>query len=818
MFQQYLRRCTEKVLEEINLGVMELVEMKQDIFTPEMILIGMLSYRDSGIFKILEEAGYHPDEVSASILDHLYQSQQLMPERQDTDQPPKIKLAPETEELFKAALEIAEEFQDKYISEDTLFLAMFKIPSPSLRAVLEKAGLEASKIKAAVKALRKGRSITDKAAESKLDVLKLYTTDLTEMARKGLLDPVIGREAEIMRVIEVLSRRKKNNPILIGYPGVGKTVIVEGLANLIAEAEVPETLLEKRILQLDMAEIVAGAKFKGEFEERIKSIKDEIIRAAGSIILFIDETHTVVSSSDPGGISASNMLKPALAKGQLQCIGATTFQEYKKYIEADKALERRFQPITVEEPTIEETIAILKGLQAKYEAHHEIKYQDEAIEMAAKLSEKYISDRYLPDKAIDLIDEAGARKHLQLIHAPGEIRHLEKEKQKLRDEQLACYEKNDFESAARLQQQISIINQELKSLRQKSTENRKEESRYVTVDDIAHVITRWTGIPSHRMLTDEAEKLLRMEENLHKRVIGQDVAITAISDAIRRNRAGLKDTNRPIGAFLLLGPTGVGKTELAKALAEFLMDDEKKIVRLDMSEYMEQHTVSRLIGSPPGYVGYGEGGQLTEAVKRNPYSVVLLDEIEKAHSNIFNVLLQIFDEGHLTDAQGVKVSFKNTIIIGTSNIGGQEIARDVKRIGFETYPEDEQTYEDMKKLIMSDVRKIFKPEFINRLDDIIVFHSLTRENFRQIVDLELNKVIERLGEIDISVEFSQAVKEMLLHYGYSEIYGARPLKREIEKRIENPLSRMLIRGELAKGGSFRIDADDGGIKIAKSKK
>jgi ATP-dependent Clp protease ATP-binding subunit ClpC len=815
LFQQYLHRCTEKVIEEINISVMEFIELKQEVFTPEMLLLGMLNHKNSGLLEIFQEAGYQPEETTNRIMDEIYYKQQLLPQK-SAEVRQQIKVTPDVEELFKIALDITNEFQDKYISEDSLFLAMFRLRSGDLTEIFDNAGIDESKIIAAVKTLRKGRTITDKKAESKDDaLLKLFTTDLTEMARKDLLDPVIGREQEIIRVIEVLSRRKKNNPILIGYPGVGKTVIVEGLANRIAAADVPETLLDKRILQLDMAEIVAGAKFKGEFEERMKAIKDEIINATGSIILFIDETHTVVSSSDPGGISASNILKPALAKGQLQCIGATTFQEYKKYIETDKALERRFQPITVSEPTIEETITILTGLKEKYENHHGIKYDEEALVMAAKLSEKYISDRFQPDKAIDLIDEAGARKHLQVIYVPPAIGQLEREKKKLKDEQMASYERGDFKNVALLQQKLSILTEELQKAREKMEKEREPVERKVILDDMAEVITRWTGIPAHRMLESEAEKLLHMEENLHHRVIGQDVAIHAVSDAIRRNRAGLKETDRPIGAFLFLGPSGVGKTELAKALAEFLMDDEKRIIRLDMSEYMEPHTVSRLIGSPPGYVGYGEGGQLTEAVKRDPYSVILLDEIEKAHSNLFNVLLQIFDEGHLTDTQGVRVSFKNTIIIGTSNIGGQEIAKDVKRIGFETFKEDEKTYEDMKKLIMSDVKKFFKPEFINRLDDIIVFHSLTRENFQQIVELELSKLKKRLAEESIEVEFSGKVKQMLLKFGFNETYGARPLKREIEKRIENPLSIMKMKNELKKDRKIVLDEKEGEIFVKK---
>ena len=816
MFQQYLHRCTEKVIEQINIAIMEFIDMKRELFTPEMLLLGMLGHENSRLPQIFEEAGQHAEDTRARMLDMLYDTQEIGTEALvDPSGQAQIKVTPEVEELFKIALEVAAELGDKYISEDSLYLSMYRLRYDTITRILEQSGLDEAAAKAAIESLRNGSTITDRTAESKMDVLKMFTTDLTEMARKGQLDPVVGREEEIMRVIEVLSRRKKNNPILIGYPGVGKTVIVEGLANMIAEAEVPETLLNKRILQLDMAEIVAGAKFKGEFEERIKMIKDEIIGSAGQIILFIDEIHTVVSSGDPGGISASNMLKPALAKGQLQCIGATTFQEYKQYIEVDKALARRFQPITVDEPSVDETVEILEGLREKYEEHHSIRYDNEAISTAAKLAEKYISDRFLPDKAIDLIDEAGARKHLQLIYVQPDIQKLEKEKQKLRDEQMRSYDKGDFENVALLQQQISVINQQMEKIRTKKEKKQKPSSQSVTVDDVAQVITRWTGIPAQRMLTSEKEKLLKMEQHLHQRVIGQDVAVAAVSAAIRRNRAGMRETNRPIGAFLFLGPTGVGKTELAKALAEFLMDDQQKIIRLDMSEYMEAHTVSRLIGSPPGYVGYGEGGQLTEMVKRNPYSVVLLDEVEKAHPNIFNVMLQIFDEGHITDAQGFKVSFKNTVVIGTSNIGGQEIARDVKRIGFETFKEDEKTYDDMKNTVMSDVRKFFKPEFINRLDDIIVFHSLTKENFKEIVDLELGKLQTRLLEEGIEVQFTDGVRAMLLKYGFSEIYGARPLKREIEKRVENPLSIMLMKDELKPGKSIILDENNDELVVQK---
>ncbi len=819
MFQQYLYRCTDKVIEEINIGIMEFFNLKLESFTPEMVLVGMLEHKDSGLVKIIETIGKPAEKILSELLDELYNLQKIAPHKKnknskESENPQHINMAIETEKLFKYGLDIAVALGDKFISEGALFLAMFNLENSKLPKLLNKYALNYEECKTALLELRKGRKITEKDAESKSDVLKLFTTDLTERARKGELDPVIGRDKEIMRVIEVLSRRKKNNPILIGYPGVGKTVIVEGLAIKIANADVPETLLQKRILQLEMAEIVAGAKFKGEFEERIKAIKDEIVNSGGSIILFIDETHTVMSGMNDG-LSASSILKPALANGTLQCIGTTTFKEYKKYIETDKAIERRFQPITVNEPTIEETIEILEGIRHKYEAHHKIKYSEKAIQMSAKLSEKYITNRYLPDKAIDLMDEAGAKKHLQLIYIEPDIGILEKKKQNLHDQQMESFENQDFANVSKLQQEIEKIKSKLNKLRKDYENKKKKNGENVTVQDIANVITSWTGIPTSKMLTSEAEKLLKMEENLHKRVIGQDIAIQAVSDALRRNRAGIKDPNRPIGSFIFLGPTGVGKTELAKALAQYLMDDEKKIIRLDMSEYMEPHSVSKIIGSPPGYVGYGEGGQLTELVKRNPYSVVLLDEIEKAHSNVFNILLQLLDEGHLTDAQGVKVSFKNTIIIGTSNLGGREITRDIPKIGFESTIEEEKNYREMKEVVMTDVKKLFKPEFINRLDDIIVFHSLTLDNFRQIVSLELNKLVKRLEEDEISISFTSGVKKMLLNYGFSDSYGARPLKREIEKRIENELSKMLIAGKLSRNEKYVIGTKNGKIILQK---
>ncbi len=644
--------------------------------------------------------------------------------------------------------------------------------------------------------------------------LNQYSRDLTQLAREGKLDPVIGREEEIKRVIQILSRRTKNNPCLIGEPGVGKTAIAEGLAAKIVEGSVPDNIKNKRLLTLDLSGMVAGSKYRGEFEERIKRVINEV-KNDGNVLLFLDELHTIIGAGGAeGAIDASNILKPSLARGEIQLIGATTIEEYRKYIEKDAALERRFQSVKVEEPGIEETIGILKGLRSRYEQHHGVTITDDAIKAAVKLSERYINDRFLPDKAIDLIDEAASKARLKSYTMPDEITKLEEQLNKLENEKEEAVKSEAFEEAGEIKKKQARKKARLEKLKQKWEDDKNSSNITVGEDEVADVVSAWTRIPVQRIAQAETERLIKLEETLHNRVIGQDEAVTAIAKAIRRGRVGLKDPNRPIGSFLFLGPTGVGKTELSKALADAMFGTESALIRVDMSEFMEKHTVSKLIGSPPGYVGYDEGGQLSEKVRRNPYSVILFDEVEKAHPDVFNVLLQVLDDGHITDSTGRVVDFKNTVIIMTSNAGAENIVAP-KTLGFATATDEKQNHENMKSKVMDEVKRIFKPEFINRIDEIIVFHMLNKEQIAKIVDIMINTVNKRtLEQMKISIELDDEAKKYIVEKGYDEKYGARPLRRTIQNEIEDNIAEKILEGQIKEGNKVKVSVKDGTLDFS----
>jgi ATP-dependent Clp protease ATP-binding subunit ClpC len=712
--------------------------------------------------------------------------------------------------LERTAWEHAQRMQDTLIAVEHLLLAIVTQGRSEAARILRSNGVTIEGLQRAVAEVRGGQRVTDQSAKARYQALERFSRDLSELAKQGKLDPVIGREAEIQRVIQVLSRRTKNNPVLIGEPGVGKTAVVEGLAQKIISGDIPRTLKDKRVVALDLGAMVAGSKFRGEFEERLKSVMDEIRKAEGNIIVFIDELHTVVGAgAAEGAIDASNMLKPALARGELQCIGATTLDEYRKHIEKDAALERRFAPIYVEEPSVEDTIAILNGLRERYEQHHQITYDDGALEAAARLASRYITDRFLPDKAIDLIDEAGSKKHLQAVLSPPDIAQLESQVGRLEEQREAAAMRQDYETAARFKQEIEVLRSQLdEKQREWEAQSGKADSR-VTEEDIAQIVASWTGIPVSRMFEEETQKLLRMEEELHKRVVGQDEAVHAVAESIRRARAGLKDPKRPIGSFVFLGPTGVGKTELARALAEFMFDDEEAMVRLDMSEYMERFAVSRMIGAPPGYVGYEEGGQLTEAVRRRPYRVILLDEIEKAHPDVFNILLQILEDGRLTDAAGRVVDFKNTVVVMTSNLGSQAV-RSAAPLGFANGAGTE-AFARTREQMLAELRRTFRPELLNRIDEIVVFHPLTREQIEQIVDIMLNRVREQLRERGISLQATEPARALLATEGFDPQFGARPLRRAVQRLVENQIARGILQGEYRQGDTVVLDVEEGKI-------
>ncbi|HUV75367.1 MAG TPA: AAA family ATPase [Dehalococcoidales bacterium] len=804
-------RFTEQAQEALATSQELVRQYHHSQWDVEHILLALLQQQAGLVGDILKELGVDVEAVKQQVVAALENSPKVAYET------PQIYATPRITQLIESASAEADRLKDEFIGTEHLLIAMAGEQEGEAAGILHRFGIDQEKVYRALQNIRGGHRVTDARAESKYRSLEKYSRDLTDLARLGKLDPVIGRDEEIKRVMQILTRRTKNNPVIVGDAGVGKTAIAEGLAQKIAADDVPDSLRGRRVMALDMGSLVAGSKFRGEFEERLKAVMDEIRQAQGEIILFIDEIHTVVGAgAAEGAIDASNMLKPALAHGELQCVGATTLDEYRKFIEKDKALERRFQPVFLGEPSVEATVEMLRGLRPRYEAHHKIKISDQALEAAARLSQRYISDRYLPDKAIDLIDEAASKIKIDTQSAPPEVKSLEKQLKRLTNEEEAASQRQDYEQAAQLKSERLRLEEEYN---QAKGEWLKQEKIDEVVDEesIARLISSWTGIPVSQMLEGEAEKLLHMEERIHERLVNQEEAVNAICEAIRRSRAGLKDPKRPIGSFIFLGPTGVGKTELARTLAQFLFDDENAMVRLDMSEYQERHTVSRLVGAPPGYIGYDEGGQLTEAVRRRPYRVILLDEIEKAHPDVFNTLLQILDDGRLTDGHGRTVDFKNTVVIMTSNTGVELIKRDTT-MGFAAQKGGaktrEEAYDSMKEKVLTEVKKTFRPEFLNRIDEIIVFHELTEEQLRSIVDLMVKDLQKRLAEHKLEVELTDKAKEWLAKVGYDPVYGARPLRRAIERHVENPLSTKLLRGEFNQGDVIRIDLGDEGLTFA----
>ena len=775
----------------------------------EHIYLSLLSDNQDIPARILAQLGVSSEAVR-SRLDRLLEASPKLVTA--TEQ---IYITPRAQQLLETAREEAQHLNDEYISVEHLFIAVVKEPNGDAALVNREFGIDPERVYQALERVRGGHRVTDREAESRYRSLEKYSIDLTRLAADGQLDPVIGRDGEIRRVMQTLTRRKKNNPVIIGEAGVGKTAIAEGLAARVSAGDVPDSLKGRRVLALDMGALVAGSKFRGEFEERLKAVMDEVKQAHGEVILFLDEMHTMVGAgAGEGGMDASNLLKPALARGELQCIGATTADEYRRHIEKDAALERRFQPIYLEEPSAEDTLRILEALRPRYEAHHQVKIDDSALQAATRLSDRYITSRQLPDKAIDFIDEAASKLRIDAQGLPNTVQELENRIRQLADQETAAAQCSEYEEAARLRTERLQLEAERDAAR---AELRPETDTDLVVDekDIAELVSSWTGIPTGRLLEKEAERLVNMEQVLHQRLIGQEEAVTAVSEAIRRARSGLSNPRRPISSFIFLGPTGVGKTELSKALTEFLFDDETNMVRLDMSEFMEKHAVSRLIGAPPGYVGYDEGGQLTEAVRRRPYRVILFDEIEKAHPDVFNILLQILEDGRLTDGHGRTVDFRNTVIIMTSNLGTGNLNR--PGVGFHTdSPETAAANSRLEQSVNAALKQAFRPEFLNRIDETIIFRPLTREQIVQVVQLMAQDVAQRLEEQAITFELTQAAAAWLAAEGFDPVYGARPLRRAIQRHLENPLSKGILSGNFQTDDRLLVDAGPDGLHITKT--
>jgi len=806
-------RFTERAQQVLVLAQEEAKRLNHNFIGTEHILLGLIREGSGIASRALQNMGIESSRIRSEI--------EKITGKGDKGIIQGISYTPRAKKVIELAIEEGQNFGHNYVGTEHLLLGLLREGEGIAAQVLTNMGIDLKKTRREVIQLLGGEPQIGGGPVGKnvpqTPTVDAFGRDLTKLGKEGKLDPVVGRDQEIERVIQILSRRTKNNPVLIGEPGVGKTAIVEGLAQRITEGNVPDILLEKRVVTLELAAVVAGTKYRGEFEERLRKLMVEL-QQAGNVIIFIDELHTIIGAgAAEGAIDASNILKPALAKGELQAIGATTLDEYRKYIERDPALERRFQPIVVGEPSVEESLEILKGLRDRYEAHHRVKITDEALEAAVKLADRYIQDRFLPDKAIDLVDEAASRVRLRNYTAPPDLKEMEEKLENIRQEKEAAVRSQDFEHAAQLRDKEQQFKARLMELK-KEWEQKKvvSDQAVVTEDDISHIVSSWTGIPVKKLAEEESERLLRMEEILHQRVIGQHEAVQAVSRAIRRGRAGLKDPKRPIGSFIFLGPTGVGKTELARSLAEAIFGDEDAMIRLDMSEYMEKHTTARLIGAPPGYVGYEEGGQLTEKVRRKPYSVILLDEIEKAHPDVFNILLQILEDGRLTDGKGRTVNFRNAVIIMTSNVGANLIKKQ-PTMGFQ--PDDvEKSYEDMKGRLLEELKRTFRPEFLNRVDDLIVFKPLTKEEIAQIVDLMLADLSKRIADYGLQLDVSAEAKELLAREGFDPTYGARPLRRVIQKRLEDGISEELLRGTFTAGDTISVEKEKEEEKLAFIKK